>query len=552
MLRNLLEAVLSEPRELWGLPRVDEISQGSIDALRGPLSAELGIPQKYLEIRWQKRVWGSQRPFPMLSFADRRLSPRHNTGWYGAFMFDAKGRAAFLAVLAPHPRLTSRGRRIVEPLISQTEGVEVSISLGDSGAPNDRYEKCTVVAKRYEKASVPDDGVLSRDLLVFARLLKAIYRSGEVDLGVAPSEANRRRPSELTDRRAVLRALSEFDELGRGEFLAKYGFSPARTYSLEWNGQEYDSKAILGAAYGFQHGTPLSPQEFSGGEATTAPVLRRLGFSVVARSGRVSTDRESVEKALEIAASTGRDQFLDAWNQRDASKFEIAWNGASFPAKAILAVAEALHTGEPVRAAGDWRGSRASVAEPLIALGFDVRANAERYEETKLSLSLEPSPPLRVREATPPPDRGTVRVPARDHLSGHQIRSEIGQAGELAVVELEISRLMAEGREDLAAQVVQVSDPEVGGDGAGYDISSFDSDGFPLFIEVKTTVKEGARTPFYLSAGERRFYQSHRDAYRVYRLYGFSVVEGSGRYFVLTAEDLDRIENEPTDFIYRP
>lgn len=87
---------------------------------------------------------------------------------------------------------------------------------------------------------------------------------------------------DLTQRRAVLAAIAECDALGREAFLEKYGFRSARTYVLVHDGRQYDSKAIVGAAYGFQFGTPLKPTHFSGGKATVRPKLESLGFRVLA------------------------------------------------------------------------------------------------------------------------------------------------------------------------------------------------------------------------------------------------------------------------------
>lgn len=87
----------------------------------------------------------------------------------------------------------------------------------------------------------------------------------------------------LTDRNAVLKAVQEFDKLGREDFLTKYGFKKARSYFLELNGKLYDSKAIVGAAFGrqFPGEGPLKPEHFSGGKRTVAPKLISLGFKVI-------------------------------------------------------------------------------------------------------------------------------------------------------------------------------------------------------------------------------------------------------------------------------
>ncbi len=86
--------------------------------------------------------------------------------------------------------------------------------------------------------------------------------------------------SDLTDRDAVLRALEEFDAVGREVFLATYGFARATGYVLEHEGRAYDSKAIAGVAHKHQTGTVLTPSAFSGGATGAVKVLRSLGFTV--------------------------------------------------------------------------------------------------------------------------------------------------------------------------------------------------------------------------------------------------------------------------------
>jgi hypothetical protein len=90
---------------------------------------------------------------------------------------------------------------------------------------------------------------------------------------------------ELTDRNAVLQAMREFDKLGREEFLIKCVFKQAKNYFVESNGKLYDSKAIVGAAFGYQFSKsgPLKPEDFSGGKRTVAPKLESLGFKVIYR-----------------------------------------------------------------------------------------------------------------------------------------------------------------------------------------------------------------------------------------------------------------------------
>jgi hypothetical protein len=88
--------------------------------------------------------------------------------------------------------------------------------------------------------------------------------------------------SDITDSTAVLQAAQEFDALGREAFLARYGFGKAREYFLVLGGKRYDSKAIMGAAHGYQFPKdgPLQAADFSGGDATVKAKLEQLGFTV--------------------------------------------------------------------------------------------------------------------------------------------------------------------------------------------------------------------------------------------------------------------------------
>lgn len=85
-------------------------------------------------------------------------------------------------------------------------------------------------------------------------------------------------------RQSVLNTLAEYDELGRDAFLAKYGYSKARTYVLVYEGREYDAKAIAGVAHKWDYERALQPSEFSGGKAHAVAWLERLGFQVSSRA----------------------------------------------------------------------------------------------------------------------------------------------------------------------------------------------------------------------------------------------------------------------------
>lgn len=57
----------------------------------------------------------------------------------------------------------------------------------------------------------------------------------------------------LRQRESVVRACAEFDRFGQQRFLESHGFGEATEYLLRVDGRLYDSKAIVGVAYGYEH-----------------------------------------------------------------------------------------------------------------------------------------------------------------------------------------------------------------------------------------------------------------------------------------------------------
>jgi hypothetical protein len=120
--------------------------------------------------------------------------------------------------------------------------------------------------------------------------------------------------------------------------------------------------------------------------------------------------------------------------------------------------------------------------------------------------------------AAAPKGRSMARVARRfDAAARDATNRALGVAGESFVMEVEKKRLASEGRADLAARVAWVSRDR--GDGLGYDIESFDADGRPVVIEVKTT-KGGIATPFFVSENERCVAVERGATFRLYRVFG--------------------------------
>lgn len=106
----------------------------------------------------------------------------------------------------------------------------------------------------------------------------------------------------------------------------------------------------------------------------------------------------------------------------------------------------------------------------------------------------------------------------RDYLAREARNRSLGIAGEVMILEFETRRLHAAGAKRLADRVEHVA--KTRGDGAGFDILSFDVDGRERFVEVKTTAYV-AETPFFVSQNEVEFSSEASDRYHLYRLFAF-------------------------------
>lgn len=141
-----------------------------------------------------------------------------------------------------------------------------------------------------------------------------------------------------------------------------------------------------------------------------------------------------------------------------------------------------------------------NVADPLSRLEDAPEANRVYSRGT----AAEPAAPL-------------IRPPV-NYLEREARNSSLGRAGEEFVVRYEHARLRSLGEEALADRIEQVS--ATIGDGAGFDIRSFEQDGRDRLIEVKTTAY-GKQTPFFLSRNELEVSRALDDSYHLYRVFRF-------------------------------
>jgi len=131
-----------------------------------------------------------------------------------------------------------------------------------------------------------------------------------------------------------------------------------------------------------------------------------------------------------------------------------------------------------------------------------------------------PAPDLRPKpDAVPEPIRRLVRK--WDPAARDARNRALGKRGEAFVLEVEERKLFSAGRKDLLRDLRWVSDLD--GDGAGYDILSFDpTTGDRRLIEVKATCGE-ATMPFFLTRNEEALSRECPSEFRLYRVFDLAV-----------------------------
>ena len=168
----------------------------------------------------------------------------------------------------------------------------------------------------------------------------------------------------------------------------------------------------------------------------------------------------------------------------------------------------------------------------------DTRADADWGRQ-------EVKAPIIDRDSSAPYQAVTDFRPQRVDFATRDARNrELGAHGEQYVLELEQMRLTSLGREDLAQEIEWTSQKY--GDGAGYDIRSFDERGEQeRFIEVKTT-NAGKYQPFHITRNEVAFSAQNAPNYQLFRVFQFAE---SPRFYRLQGDVKDKLVLE--SMVYR-
>lgn len=294
---------------------------------------------------------------------------------------------------------------------------------------------------------------------------------------------------------AVQSALDEFSQLGQLAFLSRHGFGKSRDYLVRnpRTGDWADSKAVAGVALAYQfpgngglraeqfeiQGPDWQPHEVA---LTVADYLSMLTCELTGLAYNKSAHRRQLMQRL-----PGRTADAVEFKHANISAVMLQLGFAylkGYQPRANFQRAALLHemSEQVARHLVLDEAASSAVQRPVVADELDdfsrVRTEAPAREQV-------------AREAPSP----AYLHPAiqRDYLAREAQNRSLGLAGEEFALRFERWRLIQLGAGQLAERVAHVSASE--GDGLGYDIRSFETDGQQRFIKVKTT-SFGERTPF--------------------------------------------------------
>lgn len=185
-----------------------------------------------------------------------------------------------------------------------------------------------------------------------------------------------------------------------------------------------------------------------------------------------------------------------------------------------------------------------------IAADSAIQAEARRLAEQQIAavpkvediLSVLVDPPEPRELATNAVRESQTFHSDIDYAAREAANRSLGLKGEQFVINFEKARLIHSGHESLADRIEHTSQEQ--GDGAGFDIRSFEENGMDRLIEVKTT-RYGRHTPFYMSSNELAVSNAEAKRYHLYRLFRFGSRTG---LFTLQGRLEGRFAVEPTQY----
>jgi hypothetical protein len=206
---------------------------------------------------------------------------------------------------------------------------------------------------------------------------------------------------------------------------------------------------------------------------------------------------------------------------------------------------------------GNYQSLLADVVEEWIATDKELAGIVE-YSVVAAAVAPSVAGILTRAEAAPvfaefkyPPLKERVHVAGKtrtrtNYLAMEANNSSLGLAGEKFILEFERERLQSLDRSKFADRIEHTSLSE--GDGAGFDIRSFEMDGSDRFIEVKTTAY-GKQTPFFVSRNEVAVSEARQERYHLYRLFRF---RADPRFYMMKGSIEECCFLSPLQYAARP
>jgi hypothetical protein len=220
-----------------------------------------------------------------------------------------------------------------------------------------------------------------------------------------------------------------------------------------------------------------------------------------------------------------------------------------------------IETGHPwiagYKPLGNYQSLLAEVVEEWVATDKELARIVEYSIMAAASVPYVPeiltraeAPPVFAEFKYPPLKEGVLvagktRTRA-NYLAMEASNSSLGLAGEKFILDFERERLHSLDRSQLADRIEHTSVSE--GDGAGFDIRSFEADGSDRFIEVKTT-SYGKQTPFFVSRNEVAVSEARQELYHLYRLFRF---RADPRFYMIRGSIGERCFLNPLQYAARP
>jgi hypothetical protein len=242
-----------------------------------------------------------------------------------------------------------------------------------------------------------------------------------------------------------------------------------------------------------------------------------------------------------------RNQLIQKLNNRNASAVELKHHTIS----AVLLALSLPHI-KGYKPLDNYQTLLLEVIDEHLQSHPKIVSEMLAYAQRPLSTPIQRDLFFRNIEVLPPARRHPVSAKKRRRVN--KISKKFGfvsiestnrstvSAGETLVFDFETARLGKEGEQDLARRIKWHPDRETGA--TPYDIQSYESNGVPRFIKVKTTHCD-IRFPFTLSLGELSFSGLNTEHFYIYRVFNLST---SPRLFIINGRIHEALRLVPETF----